>query len=103
MTNWLTRGGGEVAISYVLELAEPELIVLRSDAVPDVGLHEPTITRVELIDHGAKTRMTGPAAWLCWALPGDAGWCSSGRVQFGQALGVVTFHRFGSSHGYGTR
>jgi hypothetical protein len=37
---------------------EPELIVLRSDPMPEVGMHEPTITRVEFIDHGAKTRMT---------------------------------------------
>ena len=37
---------------------EPELIVLRSDPMPEVGMHEPTITRVEFHDHGAKTRMT---------------------------------------------
>jgi hypothetical protein len=32
-----------------------ELIVLRSDPMPDAGMHEPTITRVELHDHGDKT------------------------------------------------
>jgi hypothetical protein len=37
---------------------EPELIVLRSDPMPEVGMHEPTIVRVEFHDHGAKTRMT---------------------------------------------
>jgi hypothetical protein len=37
---------------------EPELIVLRSDPMPEVGMHEPTITRVEFHDHGATTRMT---------------------------------------------
>ena len=54
------RGGGaEFAIGYeILELVEPELIVLRSDPMPDVGMHEPTILRVEFHDHGAKTRMT---------------------------------------------
>jgi Activator of Hsp90 ATPase homolog 1-like protein len=26
--------------------------------MPHVGMHEPTITRVEFIDHGTKTRMT---------------------------------------------
>jgi hypothetical protein len=26
--------------------------------MPEVGIHEPTITRVEFHDHGAKTRMT---------------------------------------------
>jgi uncharacterized protein YndB with AHSA1/START domain len=53
------RGGGEFAIGYdILELVEPELIVLRSDPMPQVGMHEPTITRVELQDLGGSTRMT---------------------------------------------
>jgi uncharacterized protein YndB with AHSA1/START domain len=52
-------GGGEHAIGYdILELVEPELIVLRSDPMPEVGMHEPTVVRVELHDHGDKTRMT---------------------------------------------
>ena len=42
----------------IVELVEPELIVLRSGPMPKVGMHEPTITRVEFHDHGAKTRMT---------------------------------------------
>ena len=51
--------GAEFAIGYdIVELVEPELIVLRSDPMPEVGLHEPTVTRVEFHDHGAKTRMT---------------------------------------------
>ena len=54
------RGSGaEFAIGYeIVELVEPELIVLRSDPVPEVGMHEGTVVRVELHDHGAKTRMT---------------------------------------------
>ena len=55
------RGGGgrEFSIGYdILELVAPEVIVLRSDPMPDVGMHEPTVTRVEFHDHGAKTRMT---------------------------------------------
>jgi uncharacterized protein YndB with AHSA1/START domain len=52
-------GGGEFAIGYeIVELVEPELIVLRSDPMPAAGMHEPTVVRVELQDHGAKTRMT---------------------------------------------
>ncbi len=52
-------GGGEFAIGYeILELVEPELIVLRSDPMPEMGMHAPTILRVEFHDHGAKTRMT---------------------------------------------
>ena len=54
------RGSGaEFAIGYeILELVEPELIVLRSDPMPQVGMHKPTITRVELEDLGRRTRMT---------------------------------------------
>ena len=52
-------GGGEFTIGYeILELVAPELLVLRSDPMPEMGIHEPTITRVELNDDGAKTRMT---------------------------------------------
>jgi uncharacterized protein YndB with AHSA1/START domain len=51
--------GSEFAIGYeIIEVVEPELIVLRSDPMPDVGIHEPTITRVGFHDHGNKTRMT---------------------------------------------
>lgn len=54
------RGGGsEFTIGYdILELVEPELIVLRSDPMPEMGMHEPTVVRVEFHDHGTKTRMT---------------------------------------------
>ncbi|MGH3019841.1 MAG: SRPBCC family protein [Gaiellaceae bacterium] len=53
------EGGAEFAVGYeILELVEPELIVLRSDPMPEVGMHEPTVVRVEFHDHGAKTRMT---------------------------------------------
>lgn len=52
-------GAGEFAIGYdIVELVEPELIVLRSDPMPEMGMHEPTVVRVELHDHGPKTRMT---------------------------------------------
>jgi uncharacterized protein YndB with AHSA1/START domain len=51
--------GGEFAIGYeIVELAAPELLVLRSDPKPEMGMPEPTVVRVELHDHGAKTRMT---------------------------------------------
>jgi uncharacterized protein YndB with AHSA1/START domain len=52
-------GGDDFSIGYdILELVEPELLVMRSDPMPDVGMHEPTVVRVELHDHGPKTRMT---------------------------------------------
>jgi uncharacterized protein YndB with AHSA1/START domain len=51
--------GAEFTIGYdILELVEPELIVLRSDPKPEMGMPTPLIVRVELHDHGAKTRMT---------------------------------------------
>ncbi len=52
-------GGTEFPIGYdIVELVEPELLVLRSDPMPELGMHEPTVTRVEFHDHGTKTRMT---------------------------------------------
>lgn len=54
------RGGDrEFSIGYeIVELVEPELLVLRSDPKPEMGMDEPTVVRVELHDHGEKTRMT---------------------------------------------
>jgi uncharacterized protein YndB with AHSA1/START domain len=50
-------GGAEFSIAYeIVELVEPELIVLRSDPMP--GMHDQLVVRVELHDHGDKTRMT---------------------------------------------
>jgi uncharacterized protein YndB with AHSA1/START domain len=52
-------GGGEFAIGYeIVELVEPELIVLRSDPMPEMGMHEPVVVRLQFHDHGDKTRMT---------------------------------------------
>ena len=69
-------GGGEFAIGYeIVELVEPELIVLRSDPMPQMAMHEPTVTRVEFHDHGEKTRMTlsdGP--YTAGAGHAEAGW-----------------------------
>jgi uncharacterized protein YndB with AHSA1/START domain len=51
--------GAEFSIGYeIVELVEPELLVLRSDPMPEAGMHEPTVVRIEFHDHGAKTRMT---------------------------------------------
>ena len=51
--------GAELPIGYeIVELVEPELLVLRSDPMPEAGMPEGTVVRVELHDHGAKTRMT---------------------------------------------
>ncbi len=52
------RSGGEgFAIAYeIVELVEPELLVMRSDPMP--GHRDGTVVRVQLHDHGPKTRMT---------------------------------------------
>lgn len=50
-------GGEGFAIGYeIVELVAPELLIMRSDPMP--GQREGTIVRVELHDHGPKTRMT---------------------------------------------
>jgi uncharacterized protein YndB with AHSA1/START domain len=55
----LLPGGGEFAVGYeVVELVEPELLVLRSDPMPAMGMPDPAVLRLEFHDHGPKTRMT---------------------------------------------
>jgi uncharacterized protein YndB with AHSA1/START domain len=51
--------GAEMPAGYeILELEEPSLLVLRSDPMPDYGMPEPVITRVELRSLGdGRTRM----------------------------------------------
>ena len=72
----IQRGGGaEFTIGYdILELVEPELIVLRSDPIPAIGMHEPTLTRVELHDLGGRTRMTLIDGPYPDSGPAEAGW-----------------------------
>jgi uncharacterized protein YndB with AHSA1/START domain len=51
--------GDEMPVGYeILELEAPTLLVLRSDPLPEFGMPEPVITRVELHDLGdGRTRM----------------------------------------------
>jgi len=71
--------GAEFPVGYeILEIVEPELLVLRSDPMPEVGMHEPAIVRVELHDHGDKTRMTlsdGP--YPAGQRHAEAGWIAA--------------------------
>ena len=70
--------GAEFPVGYdIVELVEPELLVLRSDPMPDVGMHEPTVVRVELHDHGDKTRMTLTDGPMPSARHAEAGWRSA--------------------------
>jgi uncharacterized protein YndB with AHSA1/START domain len=51
--------GSEFTLRYeIVDVAEPELLVLRSEPLAGTGMTEPTVLRVELHDHGARTRMT---------------------------------------------
>jgi uncharacterized protein YndB with AHSA1/START domain len=68
-------GGGEFAIGYeIVELVEPELLVLRSDPMPGTGMHAATITRVELHDLGGRTRMTLTDGPYVESAHAEAGW-----------------------------
>jgi uncharacterized protein YndB with AHSA1/START domain len=79
-------GGAEFPIGYeIVELVEPELIVLRSDPMPEVGMHEPTITRVELQDLGDRTRMILTDGPYTESAHAEAGW----RAAFDKLAAVV--------------
>jgi uncharacterized protein YndB with AHSA1/START domain len=79
--------GDEFPVGYdIVDLTEPELLVLRSDPMPQLGMHDPTITRVELEDLGDRTRMTltdGPYPESGHA---EAGW----NTAFDKLAGLVT-------------
>jgi uncharacterized protein YndB with AHSA1/START domain len=82
------ESGTEFAIGYeILELLEPELIVLRSDPMPEVGMHEGTVLRVEFHDNAGRTRMTlsdGPYP------PADRGYAEAGwSAAFDKLAAVV--------------
>jgi uncharacterized protein YndB with AHSA1/START domain len=68
-------GAGEFSIGYeILELSEPELLVLRSDPMP--GMSEASVVRVELHEEGGRTRMVltdGPFP-VAGARRAEAGW-----------------------------
>ena len=71
-------GGGEFAIGYeIVEFVEPELLVLRSDPMPEMGMHEPTVVRVQFHDHGDKTRMTLSDSPQPAASHAEAGWSAA--------------------------
>jgi uncharacterized protein YndB with AHSA1/START domain len=67
--------GGEFPVGYdIVELDPPALLVLRSDPMPEHGMIEPTVVRIELHDHGDKTRMTLTDGPMPGAEHAAAGW-----------------------------
>ncbi len=58
----------------IIELDRPRLLVLKSEPMPEMGMHEPTITRIELHDHGGKTRMSLSDGPYTQAAHAEAGW-----------------------------
>jgi uncharacterized protein YndB with AHSA1/START domain len=71
----MVRGDAEHPVRYeIVELDPPRLLVLRSDPMPEMGMHEPTFTRVELHDHGDKTRMTLSDGPYTESVHAEAGW-----------------------------
>jgi uncharacterized protein YndB with AHSA1/START domain len=66
---------GRFPLKYeIAELDPPRLLVLKCEPIPEVGIHEGTITRVELHDHGDKTRMTLSDGPYTEATHAEAGW-----------------------------
>jgi uncharacterized protein YndB with AHSA1/START domain len=54
----LQPGGGQFVVGYDIQaLVEPELIVLRSDPMPQAGMPDGTLVRVEFHDLGERTRV----------------------------------------------
>lgn len=66
--------------SEIVEVVEPELLVLKSEAQPEIGLPVATITRIEFHDDGeGKTRLTladGPYTEMMQP-NAEAGWTGS--------------------------
>jgi uncharacterized protein YndB with AHSA1/START domain len=69
------ESGAVFPVRYeVIELDPPRLLVLRSEPMPQVGMHEPTVTRIELHDHGDKTRMSLSDGPYTESAHAEAGW-----------------------------
>jgi uncharacterized protein YndB with AHSA1/START domain len=69
------HSGREFPVVYeIVELEPPRLLVLRCEPMPELGNHEPTLTRIELHDHGDKTRMTLTDGPYTESGHAEAGW-----------------------------
>lgn len=69
------ESGALFPVRYVIiELDPPQLLVLKSEPMPEMGMHEPTVTRVELHDHGEKTRLSLSDGPYTQSAHAEAGW-----------------------------
>jgi uncharacterized protein YndB with AHSA1/START domain len=69
------KSGAVFPVSYeIIEIDPPRLLVLKSEPMPDVGMNEPTVTRIELHDHGDKTRMSLSDGPYTQSAHAAAGW-----------------------------
>jgi uncharacterized protein YndB with AHSA1/START domain len=67
--------GFEMGLAYeIVELVEPELLVLHHEAKPELGIPHATVTRVELHDEGGKTRMVLTDGPYLESGHAEAGW-----------------------------
>jgi uncharacterized protein YndB with AHSA1/START domain len=69
------ESGAVFPVRYeIVELDPPRLLALRSEPMPEMGMYEPTLTRIELYDHGAKTRMSLSDGPFTHSAHAEAGW-----------------------------
>ena len=79
--------GARFPVRYeIVELDPPRLLVLRCEPMPEMGMHEPTFTRIELHDHGDKTRMSLSDGPYTEAAHAEAGW----HAAFGKLAALLS-------------
>jgi uncharacterized protein YndB with AHSA1/START domain len=70
--------GAQFPLRYeIVELVPPELIVLKGEAMPEMGVHEPTITRIELHEDDGRTRMSLTDGPYTVSEHAEQGWTAS--------------------------
>jgi uncharacterized protein YndB with AHSA1/START domain len=71
----MVHGDSEHRVRYeIVELDPPRLLVLTSPPMPEIGIHEPTFTRIEFHDEGGRTRMALTDGPYTESRHAEAGW-----------------------------
>ena len=71
----MVMSGSRHPLRYeIAELDPPRLLVLTSPPMPEVGIHQGTVTRIDLEDVGGRTRMTLGDGPYEQPGPAEAGW-----------------------------